>query len=179
MIRPDEILNNVKVATPCRMSWERMTGDDQVRFCQACKLNVYNLSGMTAEEAARLVSESEGRMCVRFYRRADGRMLTRDCPEGVRAVRKRLAYALSCAVVMFSSLYAFASRLSDGPARAGQGGIRLEDPDWRAVQPPPIQAVLDRLYPLPPPKVNRQLMLGAIALPVTPPAPITGRISGE
>ena len=40
-------LNNLKVASPCSQDWEAMLGNERKRFCGECKLNVYNLSGMT------------------------------------------------------------------------------------------------------------------------------------
>lgn len=57
-----------------------MSGDDRVRFCSDCKLNVYNLAGMTRREATELITLQEGRLCVRFFRRKDGTLVTRDCP---------------------------------------------------------------------------------------------------
>src|SRR5581483_9913884 len=36
-----------------------------------------------------LVRDKEGRMCVRMYQRADGTVLTSDCPVGVRRERLR------------------------------------------------------------------------------------------
>ena len=45
---------------------------------------------MTAEDAADLIREKEGKLCVRFYRRADGTMLTADCPIGAAAVVRRV-----------------------------------------------------------------------------------------
>ena len=57
-----------------------MSGDDRVRFCGDCKLNVYNLAGMTRREATELIEGNEGRLCVRFFRRKDGTFVTRDCP---------------------------------------------------------------------------------------------------
>ena len=68
-----------------------MTGDERVRHCAECKLNVYNLSEMSGQQATELITETEGRLCVRFYRRADGTMLTRDCPVGVAALKRRLS----------------------------------------------------------------------------------------
>lgn len=59
-----------------------MDGDQRVRFCQQCKLNVYNLSEMTKKDAEDLILEKEGKLCVRFYKRLDGTVLTRDCPLG-------------------------------------------------------------------------------------------------
>lgn len=74
----------LRVASPCRASWDVMDGDDQARFCRECSRNVYNLSEMTEAEARRLVAEREGRLCVRFYQRRDGTVLTSDCPVGRR-----------------------------------------------------------------------------------------------
>jgi len=74
-----DALNGIQVRKPCRQSWAGMKGDDQKRFCAGCRKHVYNLSGMTREEAAQLIRETEGQVCVRFYRRADGTVATRDC----------------------------------------------------------------------------------------------------
>lgn len=83
-----EVLREVRVAAPCDQDWESMVGDDKVRFCRACRLNVYNLSAMDVEEAAERISQ-EGDLCIRFHRRADGTLLTRDCPVGVRRLKVR------------------------------------------------------------------------------------------
>ena len=79
-------LENVRVAAPCSADWEQMRGDERARFCGQCQLNVYNLSGMTRQEAERLIASREGRLCVRFYRRADGTILTKNCPVGLAAL---------------------------------------------------------------------------------------------
>jgi hypothetical protein len=82
-------LDHVKVATPCSARWEEMAGDDRARFCSHCNLNVYNLSAMRRDEAEALVASAEGRLCVRFYRRNDGTIITQDCPIGMQAARQR------------------------------------------------------------------------------------------
>ena len=68
-----------------------MTGEERTRHCQACDLNVYNISALSVGEVERLVSTREGRTCIRMYRRADGTVLTRDCPVGLRSYQKRVA----------------------------------------------------------------------------------------
>jgi hypothetical protein len=57
-----------------------------------CKKNVYHLSNMSRAEAEALLEEHEGRVCVRFYQREDGSILTEeDCPVGLAAgARKKL-----------------------------------------------------------------------------------------
>jgi hypothetical protein len=83
-----------------------MTGDDRVRFCGHCQLNVYNISELSRAEAETLIASTEGRICARLYRRADGSVLTKDCPVGLRALRMRVAKraaAVLAAVVSLSS----------------------------------------------------------------------------
>lgn len=104
MIKPADLLSRVRVAAPCAADWDAMHGTERVRFCHACERNVYNLSSMSRGEAERLVREAEGRVCVRFYRRADGTMLTQNCPVGLRRLKRfatRTATATLSAVLGF------------------------------------------------------------------------------
>jgi hypothetical protein len=88
-------LDQLSVASPCHVAWDEMSGDERKRFCNYCKLHVYDLSAMSREEAQSFVRRSEGRTCVRFFRRTDGTILTRDCPVGLRAVRLRFTRAVA------------------------------------------------------------------------------------
>jgi hypothetical protein len=97
-------LDVVDVASPCPANWDDMHGDDRVRHCDQCQLNVYDLSSMTRDDALRLVNEREGRLCVRFLRRADRTVLTRDCPVGVAAWRKRIARMWAGAAAIFGAM---------------------------------------------------------------------------
>jgi hypothetical protein len=87
------ILDNIYLATPCPANWDDMEGNDQMRHCQLCSLNVYNLEAFSSEDAAKLIgkkAESGERICARFYRRADGKVMTADCPRGTAKVREKL-----------------------------------------------------------------------------------------
>jgi hypothetical protein len=95
-------LKNISIASPCSADWDQMYGDDRKRFCGDCKLNVYNLSGMTREEAERLIMNAEGRR-VRFYKRRDGSVITQDCPVGWARVKQRTR---TIATAVFSLLIA-------------------------------------------------------------------------
>ena len=79
----------LRVSSPCSANWDRMQGDERVRYCPECKLNVYNFNAMDATEIEQLVRNREGRLCARFYARSDGRLLTHDCPVGFRARLRR------------------------------------------------------------------------------------------
>jgi hypothetical protein len=85
-------LEDLRVASPCTVDWDSMQGDAQVRHCQQCDLDVYNLSAMTRAEAEAFVREREGgEVCVRLYQRRDGTVISRDCPVGLAArLRRRL-----------------------------------------------------------------------------------------
>jgi hypothetical protein len=85
------MLDDVRVAAPCKANWDEMVGDDHVRFCGQCEKNVYNLSSLSRDEAEALLIAREGKMCVRLYRRDDGTVLTDDCPVGVKKRRRRRA----------------------------------------------------------------------------------------
>ena len=115
MTNKNGFLDDIAVAEPCRASWDDMTGNQRVRFCGDCKLNVYNLSGMTTSEAEEMVRGTEGRLCVRFFRRADGTVLTRDCPRGLRRAAG-LAWARTAALVgiLWTGLLGCMGRQADG-----------------------------------------------------------------
>ncbi|UPT73978.1 MAG: hypothetical protein M0D55_19455 [Elusimicrobiota bacterium] len=99
-------LDGLTVASPCTESWDKMTGDERVRACAKCRLNVYNLSEMTKREAESLLVAKEGRLCVRFYRRHDGTVITKDCPVGLRAARLKLAKLTAGAFALVAVLAA-------------------------------------------------------------------------
>jgi hypothetical protein len=106
---PDHsFIHGIQIASPCNVSWDSMTGDDLSRHCHSCSLNVYNISAMTTREAEELISEKEGRLCLRFYRRNDGTILTQDCPRGIKAIRDRWMRGVAslAALVSVAALYA-------------------------------------------------------------------------
>jgi hypothetical protein len=109
MTQQKDFLDRMRIASPCNVGWENMTGDDRTRFCDQCSLHVYNISAMTRDEVASLVAKTEGRFCARLYRRTDGTVLTRDCPVGLRALRRRVAKMAGAALTAILSLCAAAA----------------------------------------------------------------------
>lgn len=111
-------LPEIRIASPCHARWDDMEGDERVRFCGQCQKNVYDLSVLTAEAAAALVREKEGRLCAQFYRRADGMILhAEDCPAGLaarqwRRVKHFAGAALSVILLMLGVGRASASEAS-------------------------------------------------------------------
>ena len=91
-------LDKIKIASPCSANWDEMYGSERKRFCADCRLNVYNISEMTKDEAENFILRSEGRLCLRVYRRRDGTVITRDCPVGWARVKRRISRVYSAAL---------------------------------------------------------------------------------
>ena len=86
---PEIMERHFKIASPCSADWDQMVGDNRIRHCAECDLNVYNFSAMTTAEVEQIITTHEGRLCARMYRRADGTLLTEDCPVGFHAVLRQ------------------------------------------------------------------------------------------
>ncbi|WP_053231311.1 hypothetical protein [Sandaracinus amylolyticus] len=87
------MLESLEIARPCKARWEDMQGDDVVRRCQRCDREVYDLARMTRAEAEALFARADESPCVRLRRRADGRVITADCPVEAPTLLARLATA--------------------------------------------------------------------------------------
>jgi hypothetical protein len=114
------VLDNIRVASPCTMSWADMPGDERVRACGSCKKNVYNLSEMTRDEAEALIVQHEGKLCVRYYQRKDGMILTADCTVGAQRSRRRKWIAAGAVALLAGGV---------GAAVALRGGDRDDETD--------------------------------------------------
>ena len=105
-------LGVVKRASPCRQSWDTMEGDERVRRCGGCGRTVYELERLDSEQARALLLEHEGRpMCVRYWQRADGRLMTYDCPDRGRRARARLRLTALAVALLLAALAYFADNL--------------------------------------------------------------------
>lgn len=123
-----------------------MKGDDRVRACAWCQKNVYNLSNLTRPEAVALVASAIGPeatqpgICVRFFRRADGPVLTQDCPVGPTKWKRRIGYAVTGVAAVLTLAASLALRFKGTPwarptppqSDAEQGLMVL----WRASSAP-------------------------------------------
>lgn len=151
MSKRADVLRGIRIAKPCPASWAAMRGDDRVRFCEQCRLNVYNLSDMPRREAEKLVAEHEGRLCVRFYRRTDGTVLTDNCPIGLRAARRQLRRVISGYAALLAMLVTAAGLSAGRNGRVPR--LRNVQPfaklcDW--LSPPPVRFVTLGAFIAPP-----------------------------
>lgn len=87
------ILDNLRIAAPCQAAWADMSaersGDARVRHCGDCKKSVFDLSEMTREQAEATIVAHNGKLCVRYFQRPDGTIMTADCAVGTRQRRRR------------------------------------------------------------------------------------------
>lgn len=144
-------LRNLRIAAPCPADWKAMIGDERVRHCSLCQLNVYNFAEMTAGEVRELLVRSEGRVCARLYQRADGTLITRDCPTGIRALRRRASRMATAVVMMLVSLPMFGR-----PFRRKKSPFQVTVEQAAAPQPAMFTGVVldESKHPLPGVTVN-------------------------
>jgi len=148
-------LETLDVATPCQVEWDSMPGDDVTRLCPECRLHVYNLAAMSRDAANDLLRRTEGQVCVRLFRRADGTVLTSDCPLGLRRVRRQAALLVGGAATLFFGLFGLSLYLPN----PGRGHIART---FAPHLPRPLQDFVEWLDPPP--------VMGAVC-PRTPPPP--------
>jgi hypothetical protein len=124
-------IDHIKIASPCPANWDEMKGDARARFCSQCNLNVYNLSEMTRQEATAFVSKAEGRVCVKFYQREDGTMMTKDCPVGLKLFRQRVRGISKTVLASVMSLIFFTEGVFAATSAGKKKGKRNSSQHWR------------------------------------------------
>jgi hypothetical protein len=113
----DSILDKIEIASPCSVSWENMEGDARIRRCDHCQLSVYNISEMSKGEAEKLIQDHEGQLCVRLYRRFDGKVIINDCPVGLRKLRQIMKVTVRTAATLLSFFISLSTvQANDGRA---------------------------------------------------------------
>jgi hypothetical protein len=155
------LLDNVRIASPCPARWDEMIGDDRVRYCGQCTKNVYNLSAMAREEAEALLRAGYERdaqggegVCVRLYRRADGTVLTADCPDGARRKKRRLA--------IFGAV---------GAGLMAAGAVGVEAYGASTEQGAQVAPSVHLMGAVPMPVMGEPAVTGSVAPPEPPPPP--------
>lgn len=174
------LLENLSVASPCHEKWGDMVGDETSRFCLKCEKNVYDLSSMTRVEAESLIAAKEGKLCVRYYRRADGTVLTADCPDGIARKRRRNVAAgvvgaslLAAGGFAASSLFRVQGVVSRCPTKLGAAELRQGE----MMQGDVAEPTLGQATVAPPREVMGKMAapptMGSVAVPDPNPLPFT------
>lgn len=162
------LLDRIQIASPCHERWEDMTGDERTRHCASCRLDVHNIAGMSERDAEALLRSAfsdDGspveRLCARVFRRADGTILTADCPVGVETlrIRARRSAARVAAALGITTLIGWAAAMEQGPGAAWAGYhpfTTVAKAIGRQHQPPVQTFTPGRIYlpPMPTPPGN-------------------------
>jgi hypothetical protein len=136
------LIDLVTIDVPCTVSWDGMAGDDRVRFCSQCQLQVFDISKMSRDEAEELIVSRAGqRLCGRIHRRPDGTAMTRDCFSVRRAAGRSVARLVTLAAGCFLAVIG-------GVAMAiGSSGRNAAVPQTRLRHIEPFRTVLNWLDP--------------------------------
>ncbi len=131
-----------RTGSPCSADWDRMIGNEHVRYCPECKRDVYDFSKMKDKDIEQLLSLREQRLCARVRQRPNGIVITTDSSASFAVLVRRISRVASIAL---------ATAISVGPAIAGsppktpgqelfqiqqaQGGLALTvvDPSGEAI----------------------------------------------
>ena len=118
----DDQLFAIKLSYKCPLKFKDMKGSERVRHCKACKKSVFNISDMTRQEAIELISAKEGDLCVTYYQRHDGTVVTRDCTSALGVYRVRIRHNLFA--ILNAALAFLANTIAPmlGPAVVTIGG---------------------------------------------------------
>lgn len=108
--------DRINIPAPCDADWDSMIGNDRVRFCDHCSLNVTDLSAMTPRKAMDFVARSQGRVCVRFIQKPNGRVLTRTMPERLYRIQRRVSRIAASA---FTATLSISTAMAQNRPNAG------------------------------------------------------------
>ncbi len=56
----------IKIDSPCLEDWDKMTTSKDGKFCNHCKENVINFTGLSDKEIVRIIDSRKGNLCGRF-----------------------------------------------------------------------------------------------------------------
>ncbi|MBX9736240.1 MAG: hypothetical protein K2X32_04880, partial [Phycisphaerales bacterium] len=152
--------------------------------------HVYNLSAMKAVDAEALLAKASAsgeRLCGAFYRRADGTILTSDCPVGVSLARRAARRVGAIAIAALSMIFAtgaWATRrqhIRDNPEPVQTKGQIAFSPGTETIDLTafePMRTVARWLTPKRAPvrPVPGRMIMGDVGIPTAPSAgaPATG-----
>ena len=136
---PVRSFDRITIPAPCTADWESMVGNDQVRFCEHCNLHVTDLSTMTRQAATELVARSQGRLCVRFIQRPDGGVLTKQVPEKLHRISRRVSRIAAGA---FTATLSLSSAAAQTGSESNSGAPRDQTARARMIAQPEIGSSL-------------------------------------
>ncbi len=155
-----------------------MTGTSEVRRCGSCKQNVYNLSEMTRAQADDVLAANDAQMCMRYYHRADGTILLRDCAVEYRPVGLLVAAGAAALALAGAAMWPDGGPAAEGvdyqPAVSEPISLHAQAQEYEPTPPsappaPPAPPPIHRA----PPQPEQIFVTGGV--PPPPPRGVTSR----
>ena len=107
----------IEIKTPCTADWDSMIGDDRIRFCEHCNLNVNDLSQLTPKRVRRLVTKSNSRLCIRYQKRRDGSPIIKAVPAKFHNIGRRASKIAAGAFTATLSISSVVAHSAPGSLR--------------------------------------------------------------
>ena len=133
-------LDAITIRSPCTVPWESMKGNERRRFCDRCRLHVHDVSELTPREAVALLRRTGGDVCLRVWRRPDGRVVTKDCGRVRVALERRMRWLRAAAAAVLATLGlggCRSSRVADSPSPPPAPSADGSHPATGSPPPPP------------------------------------------
>lgn len=125
-------LDSINITSPCSADWDSMIGNDVVRFCRHCNLDVHDITLMTREEAMALVRKSNGRLCLRYIRRPDGTIQTAAPHQKLHLIKRRasrlVAGAFTATLSVCASVAAQTTSTTDEQVASCEVQLKTDSP---------------------------------------------------
>jgi hypothetical protein len=103
-------LDNFEVKNPCSMKWEEMNGNREIRHCDRCQHNIYNISEMTSRRALKVLNQPEEKVCVSYFLDEKKQVVTQTYLGIFKRNFKKAVGAILAIIFSFSSLYALQTK---------------------------------------------------------------------
>lgn len=126
--------DEMPIPSPCSADWNAMEPRDRARFCDACSLEVVDVSAHTEAEArALLTSRSSDRVCVSYIVRPDGTLKLAKDPRApdvaAGSLRRRGASLLAAASLALAACDGTTlDAIEPGPVRLAGEPLRTVEP---------------------------------------------------
>lgn len=69
-------LENFEVPQPCSMNWDEMPGNEEIRHCDKCQHQIYNLSEMPKRRALKVLNQPNETVCVTYLQDEHNQVIT-------------------------------------------------------------------------------------------------------
>lgn len=69
-------LNNFEVPKPCSMNWDEMNGSEEIRHCDRCQHQIYNLSEMPKRRALKVLNQTNEKVCITYLQDENNKVIT-------------------------------------------------------------------------------------------------------